>query len=87
MIELNNIYNEDCLEGMNRIEPNSVDLIVTDPPYLHVKGGMTNKKMKGSWDPTSKMVNDMSDFGRDKIFEFFNIFSSSYEKNKHVCVL
>ena len=32
-MELNKIYNEDCLEGMKRIEDNSVDLIVTDPPY------------------------------------------------------
>ena len=27
------IYNEDCLEGMKRLEDNSVDLIATDPPY------------------------------------------------------
>ena len=33
MLELNKIYNEDCLEGMKQIEDNSVDLIVTDPPY------------------------------------------------------
>ena len=34
MIELNKIYNEDCLEGMKRIADKSVDLIVTDPPYM-----------------------------------------------------
>jgi len=34
MIELNNIYNMDCLEGMKQIEDKSIDLIVTDPPYL-----------------------------------------------------
>ena len=34
MIELNKIYNEDCLEGMKRIPDKSVDLIVTDPPYM-----------------------------------------------------
>lgn len=34
MIELNKIYNEDCLEGMKRIPDGSVDLIVSDPPYL-----------------------------------------------------
>ena len=34
MIELNKIYNEDCLEGMKRIQDGSVDLVVTDPPYL-----------------------------------------------------
>lgn len=33
-IEPNNIYNMDCLEGMKRIPDNSVDLVVTDPPYL-----------------------------------------------------
>ena len=33
-MELNKIYNEDCLEGMKRISDGSVDLIVTDPPYL-----------------------------------------------------
>ena len=41
MIELNKIYNEDCLEGMKRIPDGSVDCIVTSPPYnfcLRVKG-------------------------------------------------
>ena len=33
-MKLNTIYNEDCLEGMKRIPDESVDLIVTDPPYL-----------------------------------------------------
>ncbi|ARQ95882.1 cytosine specific DNA methyltransferase [Staphylococcus phage qdsa001] len=33
-LELNKIYNEDCLEGMKKIPDNSIDLIVTDPPYL-----------------------------------------------------
>lgn len=33
MIELNKIYNEDCLEGMKRIPDGSVDLVLTDPPY------------------------------------------------------
>ena len=34
IIRLNTIYNEDCLEGMKRIPDESVDLVVTDPPYL-----------------------------------------------------
>lgn len=36
MIELDKIYNEDCLEGMRRIPDNSIDLVVTDPPYEFV---------------------------------------------------
>lgn len=33
MLEVNKIYNEDCLEGMKRIEDNSVDMILCDLPY------------------------------------------------------
>ena len=32
-MELNKIYNEDCLEGMKRIEDKSVDMILCDLPY------------------------------------------------------
>ena len=32
-IELNKIYNEDCLETMKRMADKSVDLVLTDPPY------------------------------------------------------
>lgn len=30
---LNQIFNEDCLEGMKRIPDGSIDCIITDPPY------------------------------------------------------
>lgn len=33
MIELDRIYNQDCLVGMKEIPDKSVDLVVTDPPY------------------------------------------------------
>ena len=33
MIELNKIYNEDCLEGMKRIPDKSIDMILCDLPY------------------------------------------------------
>lgn len=33
MIELNKIYNEDCLEGMKRIPDGSVNMILCDLPY------------------------------------------------------
>ena len=33
MIELNKIYNEDCLQGMKRIPDKSVDMILADLPY------------------------------------------------------
>ena len=46
MIELNKIYNEDCLEGMKRIPDGSVDCVICDLPY-----GVLNKQSEGgSWD-------------------------------------
>lgn len=33
MLELNKIYNMDCISGMKLIEDNSIDLVVTSPPY------------------------------------------------------
>lgn len=33
MIEVNKIYNEDCLQLLSRIENESVDIVVTSPPY------------------------------------------------------
>lgn len=33
MLEINKIYNEDCLEGMKKIDDKSVDCIITDLPY------------------------------------------------------
>ena len=40
-LDLNKIYNEDCLEGMKRIDDKSIDMILCDLPY-----GMTYNK----WD-------------------------------------
>ena len=32
-LELNKVYNMDCIEGLKQIEDSSIDLIVTSPPY------------------------------------------------------
>lgn len=34
MIDIDRIYNEDCLQGMTRISSDSVDLVLTSPPYF-----------------------------------------------------
>ena len=51
-MELNKIYNEDCMEGMKRIPDASIDLIVTDPPYNTTdcewdKNVLISKKLRG----------------------------------------
>ena len=38
MIELNNVYCEDCLITMSKIQDKSVNLIIADFPYFEVKG-------------------------------------------------
>ncbi len=32
-IEFNKIYNIDCIEGMKYIPDNTIDLVITDPPF------------------------------------------------------
>lgn len=45
-MEINTIYNEDCLEGIKNIQSSSVDAIITDPPYFV---GMTHNGQKGDY--------------------------------------
>lgn len=47
------MYQGDCLEVMKQIDDNSVDVIITDPPYGVLQNGKTmrnNKKDKFTWD-------------------------------------
>lgn len=68
-----NLWQGDCLQLMSHIPDKSVDMILADPPYLHVKGGMKSKKYNtGTWKPDSKMVQEMSDFDEELIFRFLD---------------
>ena len=53
-MKLNIIYNEDCLEGMKRIPDESVDLIVTSPPYF-------NAREYSQWETLEEYLSDMKD--------------------------
>ena len=37
MVELNKIYNMDCVEGMKLLPDNCIDLVVTSPPYDEIR--------------------------------------------------
>jgi site-specific DNA-methyltransferase (adenine-specific) len=50
MLELNKIYNIDCLEGMKNIDNESIDMVVTDPPYKMTKRG---KSCRPNWMPNN----------------------------------
>lgn len=48
-IEFNKIYNQDCIEGMKNIPDDSVDIIVTDPPFaINFKSQRSNYNRTGS---------------------------------------
>jgi len=76
---LDKIYNMDCLEGMKSIKDKSIDLIITDPPYLHTKGHAYNKKTGKVYDDsksalggtslsaTNFIMSEMSRFGEEQI--------------------
>jgi len=59
------LYNEDCLEVMNRLPDNHVDMIFADPPYLLSNDGLTcqNGRMisvnKGEWDKSKGFEQDL----------------------------
>lgn len=58
-MELNKIYNEDCLEGMKRIEDKSIDMILCDLPY----GTTANKwdnviPFDKLWDHYERLIKD-----------------------------
>lgn len=48
MIKLNTIYNEECIEGMKKVEDKSVDLIITSPPY-NIGKMHSNKTQHGTY--------------------------------------
>lgn len=69
MIEINKIYNEDCLIGSDKIADGSVDLILTDLPYGTVGGSMQDNTGKYKVINQSKWDNVID---TDKIMEIAN---------------
>ena len=57
MLEINKVYNMDCREGIKLLPDNSVDLVITDPPYFKV---LTTdwKGDKYEWDNQWDTFND-----------------------------
>ena len=49
MLEINKIYNQDCMEGLKLLKDNSIDLILTDPPYFRIMIREYNGNMH-DWD-------------------------------------
>lgn len=63
-MDINKIYNIDCLIGMKDIPDHSIDLIITDPPYLKGYSTGHRKNVKRN---TTKIMND-DHFDLDALF-------------------
>jgi DNA modification methylase len=81
------IYFDDCFNIFDKIDDKSIKLIITDPPYLHNKGGgkthgtegkskIANSKM---YNFDSPMMKDMSSFGEHEINKMLDEF-------KRICI-
>lgn len=79
-MELNKIYNEDYLVGLQKVQDKSIDTVITDPPYLFVKGGMKNDKWNiGKMSSDSYMNDKMSDFDETKINELLDSLAPKFK--------
>lgn len=79
MLEIDSIYNQDCIVGIESIDDHSIDFVVTDPPYWHKKSPAKNPKQSNTkssfacsnlFHCDGYMVKNMSHFDGDKIDEF-----------------
>ena len=58
MLELNKLYNMDCLEGMRQFPDKYFDLLITDPPYG--SGGVLNGKENHDQDSAADLTGTKS---------------------------
>jgi DNA modification methylase len=83
MIEL---IHGDCLEKMKGIPDKSIDFVLTDPPYLHIKGGnkgWVGEKylFEGKESFNETFINKkMSDFGELNICSFLDSIKTKMQK-------
>ena len=95
MRELNQIYNEDCMSGLKDLDDASIDLLVTDCPYLFDNGRWLSSKVIGKktilgkggiYDTEGMIYNEMSQFGEDDIRAFLDLVLPKLKKpNMYIC--
>lgn len=75
-MELNKIYNQDCLEGIRQIPDNSINVIMTDPPYLYLNHKLDRpfdeNELFKEWDRVLKEDGFIVIFGRGESFHRWN---------------
>ncbi len=86
LLELNKIYNIDCLEGLKQLEDNSIDLVITSPPYEDITGAGYSAKSKDVLflklysEFIDKVFNELLRVLKPTGQIFFNIKTQTYNK-------
>lgn len=71
------LYNEDCIEGLKRIPDGSVDVVLTDPPYLYLK----NQKLERQFDEQALFEHVKRILKKDGFIVMFGRGTSFYRWN------
>ena len=58
MLEINNVYNMDCMEGIKLLDDKSIDLVIIDPPY---KLNLSKLKHPSSFNSYANELLDLKD--------------------------
>jgi len=98
-MELNKVYNMDCLEYMRGLEDNCIDLVLTDPPYginadinqnkqlgKNRGNGKTKIYKKTNWDsyiPKKEIFDEISRISRYQMIWGGNYMTSFLEPNNN----
>lgn len=63
---INGIYNLDCIDGMKQLSSNSIDLVITDPPFA-----IEFKAKRSNYNRTqSNVLEGYQEIPKDKYYEF-----------------
>jgi site-specific DNA-methyltransferase (adenine-specific) len=65
-LELNRIYNMDCIEGMKFIPNNTIDIVITDPPFaIDFKAKRNNYNRK-----QSRVIDGYNEIPKEEYYKF-----------------
>ncbi|MEW6203310.1 MAG: site-specific DNA-methyltransferase [bacterium] len=65
-LEFNKIYNMDCIDGMKLIHSETIDLVITDPPF-----GIDFKTVRSNYNRNqSRVLDGYNEITKEKYYEF-----------------
>ena len=90
MLEVNKIYNADCMDILKELPDKCIDLVLTDPPYGIIKDlklkGMEKTSEASEWDfkPNKVYFDEIFRISKNQIIWGYQYFISNFPENKGV---